>query len=96
MAKKKEPSNKTSASAAAEVPKQRKCGAMGQHFYLLETVASFRTNQVSLEHACQANLRTHAVARVTPYKINVVVHVVHNLASCNTSASSNTTQSRYS
>src|SRR5262245_20595416 len=72
MAKKK--------ASGSSTPRQRNCGTMQQHFYLLETVPSFRANLVALEHACQARLRMAAVARVTPYKINVVVHVVHNPA----------------
>jgi hypothetical protein len=51
---------------------------MQQHFHLLETNPSFRANQVALEHACQARLHLAAVARAGPYKITVVVHVVHN------------------
>ncbi len=54
---------------------------MQEHFHLLETDPNFRRNQVALEHDCQARLRTAAVARVTPYHITVVVHVVHNPAS---------------
>jgi hypothetical protein len=59
-------------------PRRRTCGAMQHHYHLLETVPSFRTNLVALEHASQARLRLAAVARTTPYKITVVVHVVHN------------------
>jgi hypothetical protein len=77
MAKKKE----TSYGTGAGTPKRRNCGAMQQHFHLLETDPNFRKNQVALEHACKARLRTAAVARVGPYKITVVVHVVHNPAS---------------
>lgn len=77
MAKKKEPSHGTGAG----IPKQRTCGAMQEHQFLLETDPNFRKNQVALEHACQARLRSAAVARVGPYKITVVVHVVHNPAS---------------
>ena len=58
--------------------RQRTCGAMQQHQFLLETVPSFRANQVALEHANQARLRSSPVARVQPYKITIVVHVVHN------------------
>ena len=54
---------------------------MQQHYYLLETNPAFRANQVALEHATQARHRMAAVARATPYKITVVVHVVHNPAS---------------
>lgn len=72
---------KTSSPSAAETPKRRICGAMQEHQYLLETDPAFRTNQIALEHACQARLRTAPVARVGPYKIKVVVHVVHNPAS---------------
>lgn len=62
-------------------PKQRTCGAMQEHQFLLETNPSFRKNQVSLEHASQLRLRSAPVARIGPYKITVVVHVVHNPAS---------------
>ncbi len=58
----------------------RICGTMQQHFYLLETVANFRTNQMKLEHECKARLRSALVARAAPSKISVVVHVVHNTA----------------
>jgi hypothetical protein len=53
---------------------------MQQHQHLLETNPSYRRNQVALEHAFQARLRSAAIARVGPYKITVVVHVVHNPA----------------
>ena len=76
MAKKK----KTGYRIDAVTPKQRTCGAMQEHQHLLETNPTFRKNQVALEHACQARLRFAAVARVKPYKITVVVHVVHNPA----------------
>lgn len=76
MAKKK-----TSDATGDEPPKHRSCGAMQQHFHLLEIDPTFRKNQVALEHACQSRLRSAALARLTPYKINVVVHVVHNPAS---------------
>ena len=62
-------------------PIKRTCGAMQQHFQLLETNPSFRKNQVDLEHACQLRLRSAAVARLAPYKITCVVHVVYNPAS---------------
>ena len=70
---------KTTTRSGAVPPRHRTCGAMQQHQYLLETDPNFRKNQVALEHAYNARLRSAAVARVTPYKINVVVHVVHNL-----------------
>ncbi len=72
---------KTGQNAATSLPKQRNCGAMQQHFYLLETFPNFRKNQVALEHAFQSRLRMAPAARVGPYKIAVVVHVVHNPAS---------------
>jgi hypothetical protein len=77
MAKRKD----TNRRNGAGMPKQRTCGTMQQHQYLLETNPTFRRNQVALEHAFQARLRSVAVARVQPYKITVVVHVVHNPAS---------------
>ena len=66
--------------AGAIPPKQRTCGAMQEHQFLLETDPSFRKNQVALEHACQTSLRSAIVARTKPFKITVVVHVVHNPA----------------
>src|SRR5262245_42952319 len=77
MAKRKD----TNRSNGAGRPKQRTCGTMQQHQYLLETNPTFRRNQVALEHAFRARLRSAAVARVGPYRITVVVHVVHNPAS---------------
>jgi pregnancy-associated plasma protein-A len=71
----------TRPAAGAAAPRQRTCGTMQQHYYLLETNPAFRANQVALEHATQARHRMAAVARTTPYKITVVVHVVHNPAS---------------
>ena len=65
--------------SAVVPPKRRTCGALQQHYYLLETFPAFRTNQIALEHATQARLRS-PVARAGPYKITVVVHVVHNPA----------------
>src|SRR5262245_37432896 len=63
---------------AAGPPRQRTCGAMQQHFYLLERYPAFRTNLIALEHATQLRLRAPAMARSTTYKITIVVHVVHN------------------
>jgi len=77
MAKKKA----ASPGAGGGGPKIRTCGAMQQHQYLLETNPGFRKNQVALEHACTARLAMAPVARTTPYRITVVVHVVHNPAS---------------
>jgi hypothetical protein len=77
MAKKKATTHRT----VDAPPRQRTCGTMQQHFHLLETIPSFRTNLLTLEHACQMRLRSPAVDRVAPYKITVVVHVVHNPAS---------------
>jgi hypothetical protein len=73
--------NETSYRTGAGTPKQRTCGAMQEHFHLLETDPNFSKNQVALEHAFQARLRSAAVARSKPYKITVVVHVVRNPAS---------------
>ena len=56
-------------AAGAGAPRQRTCGTMQQHYYLLETNPAFRANQVALEHATQARHRMAAVARATPYKI---------------------------
>ena len=67
-------------SSGSRGARQRTCGTMQQHYYLLETNPAFRANQVALEHATQARHRMAAVARATPYKITVVVHVVHDPA----------------
>ena len=71
---------KRSSRTAAGTPKQRTCGAMQEHYHLLETNPTYRMNQVTLEHAFQMRLRSPAPARVGPYKISVVVHVVYNVA----------------
>lgn len=72
MAKKAKPSNES-------LPR-RMCGAMQVHQWLLESDPMFRSRQVDLEHACTMRLRSAAVARTTPFKIQVVVHVVYNSA----------------
>src|SRR5262245_10903089 len=66
------------ATAQRTTPARRCCGAMQVHFRLLEEVPSFRQRQVDLEHASRAKLRTACAARVAPFKIRVVVHVLHN------------------
>ena len=76
MAKKKA----TARSARSVPPRQRTCGAMQQHFHLLETYPRFRANLVALEHATQMRLSAPAVTPMVPHKITVVVHVVHNPA----------------
>jgi hypothetical protein len=76
MAKKKA----TSSGTGTETPKRRTCGTMQQHQHLLETDPNFRKNQVALEHAFLARVRSAAVAKVGPYKLTLVVHVVHNPA----------------
>jgi hypothetical protein len=53
---------------------------MQVHFRLLEEFPAFRQRQVALEHAVNARLRTAVAARAAPFKIQVVVHVVHNTA----------------
>jgi len=53
---------------------------MQVHHRLLEEVPSFRQRQVAIEHESNARMRTESVARVGPYKIQVVVHVIHNAA----------------
>jgi len=52
---------------------------MEVHHRQLEEEPGFRVAQQTLEHACQDMLRTAAAARTTPYKITVVVHVLHRL-----------------
>jgi hypothetical protein len=79
MAKRKT-ANTTNTRENAKAVGGRICGTMAQHLYLLETVPKFRMNQMKLEHECKARLRTAWVARTSPFKIKVVVHVVHNLA----------------
>ena len=65
-------------SAPTPPPTTRNCGAMQEHFHLLETTPNFRKNQLALEHASRARLRFAPAARTGPYRIPVVVHVVHN------------------
>ncbi|HUR54237.1 MAG TPA: zinc metalloprotease [Gemmataceae bacterium] len=82
MAKKKpaaERADESPSERVGEPPKLRNCGAMQELMHQLETVPNFRKNQVALEHACRARLRMAPTARTGPYKIPVVVHVIHNL-----------------
>jgi hypothetical protein len=82
MAKRKAAAKKGSetkrVTATSSPPARRTCGAMQVYHRLLEEVPSFRQKQVALEHAAQMRLTDAAVARTTPYKISVVVHVVYN------------------
>ena len=54
---------KSTAQPGGKAPKQRTCGAMQQHYHLLETNPTFRRNQLALEHASQARLRSAVAAR---------------------------------
>jgi hypothetical protein len=66
---------------SASVPLARRtCGCMQVNFRLFEESPDFRKNQVDLEHACKARLRMAVAARTGPYKVKVVVHVIHNTA----------------
>jgi hypothetical protein len=58
-------------------PMRRQCGSMEVHQRMLEENPGFRRAQVRLEHAFMARMRAAPDARTTPYKINVVVHVVY-------------------
>lgn len=55
----------------------RKCGAMSNHYYLLEQHPEFRRAQVRLEHAATLRMRQGFRAPAKPYVVNVVVHVLH-------------------
>jgi len=63
----------------------RTCGTMSVHYRLLETDPSYRIALGNLEHASEARRRQVNAVRATPYKINVVVHVVWNTATENIS-----------
>lgn len=60
------------------MPKHRTCGTMQGHFALMESDPTYRQKHVELEHACMARLRMAPTARLTTYKVTVVVHVVYN------------------
>src|SRR4051812_27755431 len=92
MARKRRTSGSKEATAEnipdiAEVPKRRNCGTMQVHMWLLDTHPEFRVRQSELERVTTQRLRQGMAAfrRITPYRIPVVVHVVHNLASENIS-----------
>ena len=65
-------------SVSTGMPKHRTCGTMAGHFALMESDPLYRQRHVELEHACMARLRMAPAARVKPYQIKVVVHVVYN------------------
>jgi hypothetical protein len=83
-------------SDQAEVPLHRQCGAMEAHHRMLESDPSFRKNQEDLEgqvsRRMSMRLADMGELRVTPYVINVVVHVVHNVPEQNISMSQIKTQ----
>ncbi|MCI0535920.1 MAG: zinc metalloprotease [Verrucomicrobiales bacterium] len=73
-------------SRTAPSPKRRQCGAMAIYYGMIEQHPSFRTAQVSLEHAFTTRLRSAVALRTQPYKkIQVVVHVLYRTASENIS-----------
>jgi hypothetical protein len=55
------------------------------YYRLIESDMNFGANQVALEHACEARLRSRVAPRTGPYQIQVVVHVVFNTPSENIS-----------
>ena len=57
---------------------RRTCGAMQIYHQMLEGEPIFREAQVALEHAAQNRLRAAPAARVGPYKVTVVVHLVQS------------------
>jgi hypothetical protein len=65
---------------------RRTCGAMQIYHQLMESEPTFRQQQIALEHATMTRLRSALVARTTPYRIMVVVHVVYGNATENISA----------
>ena len=69
---------------AKKKPK-RQCATMAQHFALLEANPSFRTKQHKLEHDARARMAKAFAAPTKPYKIQVVVHVLHRTAAENIS-----------
>jgi len=73
MAKRKSGSR----ARAAKGPSRRQCGAMEVYHRMCEHSAAFRRAQVRIEHATQARLRVAHDAPSGPYKIKVIVHVVH-------------------
>ncbi len=91
MAKKK--SAKRKARTAKSLPR-RMCGTMQVHQWLLESDPTFRTNQLAIEHAFRARRGMAMPLRTTPYKIDVVVHVVYKTAAQNISAAQVNSQIR--
>jgi len=63
--------------AKMTVPKHRKCGAMSNHFYLLEQNPDFRRAQVDLEHATGMRARNALTLPAKAIRIQVVVHVLY-------------------
>jgi Pregnancy-associated plasma protein-A len=81
MAKRKQ--SRRSVSEAA--PKRRMCGVMEVNYRLFEQYPAFRAAQVALEHLSAMRTRSALVARTTPYKVKVIVHVVFQTARQNIS-----------
>ncbi len=86
MAKKKR-------SADAGDALRRSCGTMAAHMMLLESVPSFRGNQMRLEGATEKRRKTpEDLARATIVTIKTVVNVVYNTPEQNISAAQITSQ----
>jgi hypothetical protein len=71
---------KKTSKASSAVPIRRNCACMQVHHQLLEKVPDYRSHLLALEHASRDRLRTEALAPGAPFKVNVVVHVLHNTA----------------
>ena len=61
-----------------KVPPRRICGAMSNHYFLLEQSPTFRRAQIALEHRTAAAARKALRLPKKPYRIPVVVHVLYN------------------
>lgn len=83
----KPPGARAAGATTAEAPRQRKCGTMQVHMWLLESSPEFRVRQAELERSTSQRLRLGARSfmRTAPYRIQVVVHVVHRIDSENIS-----------
>lgn len=65
---------------------RRTCGAMQIYHQMMESEPTFRQQQVALERATMNRMRSALIARTTPYRITVVVHVVYGTPAENISA----------
>jgi hypothetical protein len=76
----------TSTSTPQRSRIQRRCGTMAIHHTLLELYPDYRKCLTELEHRCVESRRTARPERAKPYRVEVVVHVLYNVAKENIGA----------